>query len=83
MAEIKVYGADWCGDTQRTLKALKNLDVDFEYINVDDDPSASEWVKKQNGGKEKKPTVVVGNEILTTPDDSELEHAIRNNGAVH
>jgi len=59
MSEIKVYGADWCSMTRGRLEHLRSLGVDYEYINIEQDPAAREWVKKQNGGKEKKPTVKI------------------------
>ena len=77
MSKVVVYGADWCHDTQRTLRSLDNLGVAHEYINVEQDQSASEWVKEQNNGKERKPTLKVGERILRVPDDAELEEALR------
>ena len=73
---IKVYGADWCGNTKRTLKYLDNLNIDYEYIDVEKDESASEWVKSQNDGKERKPTLLVGSRVLSVPSQSELEAAL-------
>ena len=74
---IKVYGADWCGDTKRTLNYLDNLNVDYDYINVDEDEKASEWVKAQNDGKERKPTLMVGSNVLCVPSEDELETVLR------
>ena len=74
---IKVYGADWCGDTKRTLNYLDNLNVDYEYIDVEQDESASEWVKSQNDGKERKPTLLVGSQVLSVPSEGELEAALK------
>lgn len=73
MAKIKVYGADWCAMTQRTLHHLKERGADFEYIDVEADPAASEWVKQQNGGKEKKPTVDFNGQVVSEPTNSELD----------
>lgn len=73
---IKVYGADWCGDTKRTLRYLDNLDVDYDYIDVEQDESAAEWVKSQNDGKERKPTLLVGSRVLSVPSESELKAAL-------
>lgn len=73
---IKVYGADWCGDTKRTLKYLDNLNVDYEYVDVENDESASEWVKSQNEGKERKPTLIVGSQVLSVPSEDELKAAL-------
>ncbi|MBA3766984.1 MAG: glutaredoxin family protein [Acidobacteria bacterium] len=82
MDKVKVYGADWCGDTKRTLKYLDNLGVAYDYINVEQDEQASEWVKQQNDGKERKPTVKVGEHVLSVPSDQELESALRAEGAL-
>ncbi len=76
MAKITVYGADWCSMTTHALDFLRDAGVDFEYIDVDDDPEAAEWVKKQNGGKEKKPTIDVDGQVLSTPSNSELKRVL-------
>ncbi len=76
MAKIKVYGADWCSLTTRSLNFLESAGVDFDYIDVEEDPKASEWVKSQNGGKEKKPTIDIDGTILTAPRDSELKRVL-------
>jgi len=80
MEKIKVYGADWCEDTRRTLGQLDSLGVPFEYIDIEQDEASARWVREQNGGKERKPTLKVGEEILSTPDDERLEGALRAHG---
>lgn len=77
MANIKVYGADWCGLTTRTLSHLEDLGLPFDYINVEEDPAASEWVKQQNGGKEKKPTLDIDGQVVTAPSNSQLDEVLR------
>ena len=74
---VKVYGADWCGDTKRALKYLDNLGLDYQYIDVEQDAEASEWVKNQNDGKERKPTITVGDRVLSVPSEGELESALK------
>lgn len=78
--EVKVYGADWCGDTQRTLEHLRELGVAHKYINVEEDARASAWVKEHNEGKEIKPTLDIGGQVLSTPSNRELESALREKG---
>ena len=73
---VKVYGADWCGMTRRTLSHLDEMGVEYEYINVDHDPAASEWVKQQNAGKEKKPTVDIDGRVITYPSNQELDEIL-------
>jgi thioredoxin reductase (NADPH) len=78
MERIKVYGADWCGLTRRTLNYLDKLGVEYDYIDVDSDRAASEWVKGHNNGKEKKPTLDIHGRVVTAPSNKELEEALRN-----
>jgi mycoredoxin len=77
---VKVYGADWCVDTQRTRRHLDRLGVAYQYINIEQDQQAATWVKQQNDGKERKPTVKIGQQVLAEPRDPELERALRHEG---
>jgi mycoredoxin len=58
------------------------LGVAYQYINVEDDPQASAWVKQQNNGKERKPTVKIGEQVLAEPSNEELEETLRQEGLV-
>ena len=78
--EVKVYGADWCEDTQRTLKHLRALGVAFKYINIEQDEGARAWVREHNDGKERKPTLDIAGQLLSTPTDHELDSALREKG---
>jgi glutaredoxin len=82
MNTVEVYGADWCEDTRRTRRHLDGLGVAYDYINLDQDKRASEWVKRQNDGRERKPTVKIGEQVLAVPSDQELENALRQQGLV-
>lgn len=77
MEKIKVYGADWCGLTRRTLMHLDQLGVEYDYVDVDHDEAASQWVKDQNNGKEKKPTLDVRGRVITAPSNQKLEEVLR------
>jgi mycoredoxin len=76
MAEVEVYGADWCPLTRRARLHLDRLGVSYRYINIDRDRVAARWVAEQNGGKEKKPTIKIGDRVLSEPSDEELEEAL-------
>jgi len=76
MSKVTVYGADWCGDTRRTLQQLERLGVVHEYVDVEQDERASAWVKEQNDGKERKPTLKIGERVLSVPDEQELEETL-------
>ncbi|HEV2293580.1 MAG TPA: glutaredoxin family protein [Tepidisphaeraceae bacterium] len=81
METIKVYGAGWCEDTQRTRDYLDHVGMSYEYLDVDADPEAKQWVVQHNGGKQKTPTVVIDDQILVEPENSDLENALRRAGA--
>lgn len=82
MSEIKVYGADWCPMTRRTLSHLKELGVPFDYIDIDEDREAAAWVAAQNDGKEKKPTLDVAGEVVVAPTDARLDSVLKAKGLV-
>jgi glutaredoxin len=82
MTTIRVYGADWCGDTRRTRRHLDRLAVPYQYLNVDDDPQAKEFVEAHNDGVQKLPTVDVGGVVLSIPDNAELDAALRDSGSI-
>ena len=82
MEQVKVYGADWCGDTKRTRKQLDELGVAYDYVDVEEDEQASLWVREQNDGKERKPTVKLGEQVLSVPDKATLESALREKGLI-
>ncbi len=76
MANVKVYGADWCPMTQKTRDHLFDLGVEYEYVNVERDSRALEWYKTQNDGKVKKPTLLNDDKVLRTPTNEELDVAL-------
>src|SRR5205814_1675557 len=45
---ITVYGADWCEDTQRSMRHLRRLGVPYRYINIDEDLDALARAKALN-----------------------------------
>ena len=74
--KAKVYGADWCEDTQRTREHLDKLKIPYDYINVDHDKSAEQWITEQNKGKRKTPTVVLKGKILIEPTNDQVDDAL-------
>jgi len=77
---VKVYGADGCADTRRARAFLDRLGVQYQYIDIEQDESAAVWVREQNGGKERVPTVDIAGQVLSVPSDHELTGALRERG---
>ena len=81
MAEqVRIYGADWCGDTRRALRVLDSSGVQYDYVNIDDDAAGEKKVIEYNKGKRRIPLVEIasddGTKSLSVPSDSELKDAL-------
>ncbi len=79
---LTVYGADWCEDTQRSLRYLRRLGVEHVYRNVDTDPVALDEAKALNHGKRRTPVVRVQGEVLVEPGNRTLTEALVRNGVI-
>jgi mycoredoxin len=78
--QVRVYGADWCGDTRRTLRHLDRSGVQYDYIDIDSDTDGEKKVIEFNNGKRRIPMVEIGSDgatKLSVPSDSELEQALK------
>ncbi len=79
---VKVYGADWGAATKRVRNQLEQMGIQYAYINVEEDPAASEWVKAQNRGLELKPTLDIDGEVLCNPRPHLLEGVLSQRGVI-
>lgn len=79
--QVRIYGADWCGDTRRALRVLDSRGVQYDYINIDQDQDGEKKVIEFNQGKRRIPLVEIasekGTQSLSVPSESELERALR------
>ena len=76
MAEIKVYGADWCGDCRRAKRMLDRMEVSYEYIDVDLDLDAKAEAIRLSGRKNIPVIAFPEGDVLVEPTDPELEKAL-------
>ena len=81
MAEqVRIYGADWCGDTRRAKRVLDTAGVQYDYVNIDDDRGGEKKVIEFNKGKRRIPLVEIasetGTQSLSVPSEMELKKAL-------
>lgn len=77
MAEITMYGADWCGDCRRSKRFLDENSVAYNYIDVETDTSASDKVIEINGGMRSIPVILFPDGThLTEPSDNALKEKL-------
>ena len=56
--KIKVYAALWCPDCRRALRFLKENNVPFDWIDLEEHPEEMAVVRRRNAGMESIPTLI-------------------------
>jgi thioredoxin reductase (NADPH) len=73
LAEITIYGAPWCPDCRRSKQFLGEQRIDFDWIDIDQDPVAADFVRAKNDGKQIIPTIVFPDgSFMAEPENSEI-----------
>jgi glutaredoxin-like protein len=71
--KIKFYGVVWCGDCTRSKRYLKQHEIAYDYIDVDEDAEGLEFVKSVNSGRRIVPTILFPDgDTLVEPTNVEL-----------
>ena len=60
MENVTVYSTNWCVDCRRAKQFLKDRGVEFEEVNIDEEPDAEDLVLSVNKGRRKVPTIKHG-----------------------
>ncbi len=72
-AKVTVYGATWCPDCRRAKKFLGEQQVEYNWVDIEQDAEALAYVERVNKGKRMIPTIVFGDgSILVEPSNAEL-----------
>ena len=70
---ITVYGAFWCPDCRRSKQFLGEHQIPYNWINIEEDPEAQQFVIDTNGGKRIIPTITFEDgSHITEPSNAEL-----------
>lgn len=72
VGRVQLYGADWCPDCRRAKSFLRDSGINFEFIDVDIHPWATQKVEEINRGKRIIPTILIDNIPYTNPDNQKL-----------
>jgi glutaredoxin len=80
---ITMYGAQWCGDCRRSAALLKELGVNYDYVNLEETPEATQKVIEINGGAQSIPVIVFADGThLTEPSDPALRAKLEELGVI-
>jgi glutaredoxin len=72
MAEVVVYGADWCSDCRRSEKLLNTLGVQYEKKDVEQSAEFTEEARAISGRTNIPVVVFSDGKYLVEPSDPEL-----------
>ena len=76
---IIVYGTRWCGDSRKTRKVLDTNQIEYEWINIDQNAEAENFVIKINNGFRSVPTIIFSDDtVLVEPSEKELIAKLKN-----
>jgi mycoredoxin len=68
-----MYSTPWCGYCVRLKRALEREGIEFDEVDIEQDPAAADLVMSINGGNATVPTVVLPDgTALTNPPLPEL-----------
>jgi glutaredoxin-like protein len=72
-SEIVMYGTTWCPDCTRAKRFFEQHQVQYTWINVDEDTAGMEVVRTLNKGKQVVPTIIFPDgSFLAEPSNAEL-----------
>jgi mycoredoxin len=70
---MTIYGTEWCGYCHRLIKQLDREGVSYDYVDIEQDPAAADFVMSVNGGNQTVPTVVFEDgSALTNPSVAQV-----------
>lgn len=72
-AQIILYGTTWCGDTSRARRFLDQHNIAYQWIDIDQDKEARNYVEEVNHGYRSVPTIIFPDgSMLVEPSQMEL-----------
>ena len=76
MSSATVYWRPGCPFCLKLRLGLRLTRTPHQLVDVREDPEASAFVKRHNGGDEVVPTVAVGDRVLNNPSVREIQRAL-------
>ncbi|GAA1137513.1 glutaredoxin domain-containing protein [Nesterenkonia lutea] len=76
-SQIRMFGAQWCGDCRRTKAQLDELGLAYEYIDLEHDPAAAK-VAQEISGRTRIPVLLYPDGThQVEPSNADVEAKVR------
>jgi thioredoxin reductase (NADPH) len=70
---IRLYGAQWCPDCRRAKQFFGEQRIQYQYIDIEKEPTAMLLVEQINQGKRIIPTIIFPDgSLLVEPSNAQL-----------
>lgn len=70
---VTVYGSTWCSDCKRAKRFLGDQQVEYRWVDIEQNDEGRAFVEQHNGGKDIIPTIVFEDgSILVEPANADL-----------
>ena len=74
---VTMYSTAWCGYCHRLRSQLDREGIDYQVVDIENDPSAAELVMSVNGGMQTVPTLVFPDgSALTNPSLAQVKQRL-------
>jgi mycoredoxin len=75
--QIRMYGTKWCPDCARAKQVIGRHNISYQFIDIEQDSAAADYVIKVNKGNKSVPTIVFPDgSVLVEPTNAELEQKL-------
>jgi mycoredoxin len=78
-SNIIIYGTNWCWDCRRAKKFFDRNNIEYKWINIDNDKSGEDYVLEVNKGMRSVPTILFPDgSVLVEPSNTQLTKKVGN-----
>ncbi|GAB4129363.1 MAG: mycoredoxin [Roseiflexaceae bacterium] len=82
-SRIVMYGTSWCGDCRRARRVFDQHQTAYDYIDIEKDASAADYVQQVNGGNQSVPTIIFPDgSVLVEPSSAVLTSKLQQLGLI-
>ncbi|MCW2666190.1 MAG: glutaredoxin-like protein [Frankiales bacterium] len=75
--QMTIYSTSWCGYCHRLMKQMDREGVAYDTVDIENDPTAADYVMSVNGGNQTVPTVVFADgSALTNPSLAQVKERL-------
>jgi glutaredoxin len=74
---VKMYTTVWCGYCASTKRYLDSKGVDYEEIDIEENPEYADRIEQASGGYRTVPTLEINGKILVNPSRHEIDEVLR------